>query len=94
MTFNPLAALRCAEVTSLIKNRNSVVDLGVQTPSLNFKVIDAILEKNTFNNKIKLNLSNLKEKLKKSEKITTQEFFLAIGFSKYLSIDLVLFQMI
>ena len=88
MTFNPLAALKCSEASNLIKNKNSVIDMGVQTSSLNFKVIDAIIKKNTFNNKIKSNLLNLRKKLIKSEKISTQEFFLAIGFSKYLSIDI------
>ncbi|MDP6384532.1 MAG: hypothetical protein QF385_15070, partial [SAR324 cluster bacterium] len=56
-----------AEASNLIKDKNSIVDLGVQTPSINFKVIDKIIDKNNFSDEYKSNLLKIREKLKKND---------------------------
>ena len=40
MTFNPLAALNCVEITKKLENIVKVVDIGSQTPSIGIYILD------------------------------------------------------
>ena len=88
MTFNPIAALKSVETIKFLNVTNNIVDLGVQTPTFNQNLIDKILSDNLFSKKSKTDLKKIKNKLIRSESITSREFFKAIGFNEYTSIDI------
>ena len=88
MTFNPIAALKSVETLKFLLTTNKIVDLGVQTPTFNHNLIDKILSDNLFEKQSITDLRKIKNKLIRNEKITSTDFFKAIGFKKYTSIDI------
>ena len=89
MTFNPLAALNSVEISNLINKKNTAIDMGSQTPSLDPGLFDWLIKKYNFLNKQQIqNLQKLKKKIIANKTITTKEFFLSLNFSNYESIDI------
>jgi len=88
MTFNPLAALNCVEVSNLINKQSKVIDIGSQTPSLGPDLFERLINKYNFlDNQQILNLKNLKKEIINKKNISTKKFFLSLNFSNYESID-------
>ncbi len=90
MTFNPIAALNAAETLHFINcNKKNVIDIGSQTPTFGPNTIDVIVERNSnLDKNLISNLLFIKDKLLKKEKIMSEDFFKALKFSQYSSIDL------
>ena len=89
MTFNPLAALNSVELSQYIKNKNNIIDMGSQTPSLGPGLFDILIKKYLFLNKSQINnLKYLKEKIIGNKPISTKEFFISLNFKRYESIDI------
>ena len=88
MTFNPLAALNCVEITKKLENIVKVVDIGSQTPSIGIYILDIIVKRFKFlNHSQRKNIENIKYKIQSKKTITTKDFFMALNFSVYHSID-------
>lgn len=86
MTFNFIAAKKAHDCLSFINQKHPLVmDIGVQTPSIG---------KNLINNYVKLDscLTNKQEiyykKIIDEKSFTTKDFFLALGYDNYFSIDI------
>ena len=85
MTFNYIAAKKVFDCKSLIEEKLPIaLDIGVQTPSISRDVIEKYI-------KIK-DLSSKQEyfykKILHNENFTTKDFFLALGYDDYFSIDI------
>ena len=86
MTFNPIAAksvFKCKEILS--SNKNIALDLGSQTSSITPEFFDFLI------NDQKVSAKDLIEKfneIKFKGSLTTREYFMALGFDDYFSIDI------
>ena len=89
MTFNPIAALNCIETIKNIGKTKNVIDIGAQTPTLSIPFLENLSKKFIFlNDKQKKGIGNLVQILKKNKTFKTKDFFHALNFSAYNSIDI------
>ncbi len=85
MTFNYIAAKKVFDCKTLINNENSkVLDIGVQTPSIRRDTIEKFI------NIENLSFKQIKyyNKILESKDFSTEDFFLALGYDNYSSIDI------
>jgi len=87
MTFNPLAAVMTYECKNILMNypNPTALDLGSQTSSINKNFLKKFLE---INNNISIELKSNVEQLIEKDLFSTEEYFRAINFHDYSSIDI------
>ena len=87
MTFNPLAAVMTFKCKNILTNEPNPValDLGSQTSRIDKNFLKKFLE---INNGISIEIKSNIEQLIKKGKFSTKEYFNAINFHDYSSIDI------
>lgn len=86
MTFNPIAAKSVYKCKNLIKSNNlKAIDLGSQTSSIDPKFLNYLVNDQKIDSNILLDRFN---DLKFQENFSTRDYFMALGFEDYLSIDI------
>ena len=89
MTFNPIAALNCIETFQYLGKDKNVIDIGAQTPTLSISFLENLTKKFIFlNDNQKKGIDNLIKILRNNKKFNTKDFFHALNFSTYKSIDI------
>ena len=90
MTFNPVAASNIIESLNFIDSKNKTsLDIGAQTISINGNFINFLIKKYKFLNDDQIHQLNiLKKKDFNKQKFYTKDFFLALNFKSYDSIDI------
>jgi len=90
MTFNPVAASNIIESLNFIDSKNKTsLDIGAQTISINGNFINFLIKKYKFLNDDQIHQLNiLKKKDFNKQKFFTKDFFLALNFKSYDSIDI------
>jgi hypothetical protein len=85
MSFNPIVAKSVFDCLSFLKDeKKNALDLGSQTCGIGNKFLDSLININkTASEKIKSNFLELQKK-----KFSTKDYFLAIGYNNYQSIDI------
>tara|TARA_B110000438_G_scaffold296057_1_gene340134 strand:+ start:247 stop:1113 length:867 start_codon:yes stop_codon:yes gene_type:complete len=90
MTFNPVTASNIIESLNFFDTSDlEALDIGAQTPTLNIEFIDFLINKYDFLDKDQVKKLNLlKNTLSQNKKFYTKDFFLALNFRNYNSIDI------
>lgn len=86
MTFNPIAAKSVFKCKKLISTKQAnALDLGSQTSSIDTNFLEFLIkEQNISSPELIFRFNELKFK----ENFTTREYFMALGFDDYFSIDI------
>ena len=85
MTFNYIAAKKVFDCKSLIEEKLPIaLDIGVQTPSISRDVIEKYIKIRDLSSKQEY----FYKKILQNENFTTKDFFLALGYDDYFSIDI------
>ena len=85
MTFNYIAAKKVFDCKSIIGiDLPTAIDIGVQTPSIRRDTIEKFINIESLTTK----QDYFYKKIIENENFTTKDFFLALGFNDYFSIDI------
>lgn len=85
MTFNYIAAKKVFDCKFFINNSSlNVIDIGVQTPSIKRNTIEKFINIENLTSK----QDHFYKQIMNLEKFTTKDFFLALGYNDYCSIDI------
>lgn len=86
MTFNPIAAKSVFKCKKLISTKQAnALDLGSQTSSIDTNFLEFLIKEQNISSPELISRFN---ELKFKENFTTREYFMALGFDDYFSIDI------
>ena len=86
MTFNPIAAKSVFKCKKLISTKQAnALDLGSQTSSIDANFLEFLIKEQNISSPELISRFN---ELKFKENFTTREYFMALGFDDYFSIDI------